>query len=71
MIALVGSECLTLSVLDKTMCLVEQALNARSLTIVSDSPEVLEALTLKQMLLGRPLVAKPLMPDLVTYSNCR
>ena len=54
-----------------TMCLVEQTLYATSLTPVSDDPEDLEALTPNPFLLGRPILAEPLMPDSVRYLDCR
>ena len=42
-----------------TFCLVEQALNIRPLTPVSDDPNELEALTLNHFLLGRSFHALP------------
>ena len=71
MIAILGNRRLTLPVLTTTMCLVEQTLNARPLTPVSDDPEDLEALTPNHFLLGQPVVAEPLMPDSVRYVDCR
>ena len=53
------------------MCLVEQTLNARPLTPVSDDPEEIEAFTPNHFLLGRPVIAEPLMPDAVRYVDCR
>ena len=71
MFAILGNRRLTLPVLTSTMCLVEQTLNARPLTPVSDDPEDLEALTPNHFLLGRPVLAEPLMPDSVRYVDCR
>ena len=45
MIAVLDGRSLTDDVLITTMCLVEQTLNARPLTSVSDDPDDLEALT--------------------------
>ena len=53
LMALVGNRRLTDDVLSTTMCLVEQKLNSRTLTSVSDDPEDLEALTPNHFLLGR------------------
>ena len=41
------------------MCLVEQTLNARPLTSVSDDPDDLEALRQNHFLLGRANLATP------------
>ena len=71
MIAILGSRRLTLPVLTTSMCLVEQTLNSRPLTSVSDDPEALEALTPKHFLLGRPAISEPLFPDASRYVNCR
>ena len=71
MFAIFGNRRLTLPVLTTTNCLVEQTMNARPLTPVSDDPEDLEALTLNHFLLGRPVVAEPFMPDSVRYVDCR
>ena len=49
-------------VLITTMCLVEQTLNARPLTSVSDDPDDLEALTPNHFLLGRANLATPFLP---------
>ena len=45
MIAVLDGRSLTDDVLITTMCLLEQTLNARPLTSVSDDPDDLEALT--------------------------
>ena len=52
MIAILDNRSFTDKVLSTTMCLVEQTLNARPLTAVSDDPEVLTALTPNHFLLG-------------------
>ena len=69
--AILGNRRLTLPVLTTTMCLVEQTLNARPLTPVSDDPEDLETLTPNHFLLGRPVLAEALMHDAVRYVDCR
>ena len=71
MFAILGTRRLTLRVLTTTMCLVEQTLNARPLTPVSDDPEDLEALAPHHFLLWRPVMAEPLMPDSGRYVHCR
>ena len=71
MFAIFGNRRLTLPVLTTTICSVEQTLNARPLRPVSDDPEDLEALTPNHFLLGRPVLAEPLMPDAVRYVDCR
>ena len=53
MIAILDNRNLTDEVLSTTMCLVEQTLNARPLTVVSDDPEDLTALTTNHFLLGQ------------------
>ena len=49
------------------MCLVEQTLNARPLTAVSDDPEDLTALTPIYFLLGRENASSPFMPSNERY----
>ena len=71
MFAMLANRRLTFPVLAITMCLVEQTLNARPLTPVSDDAEYLEALTPNHFPLGRPVLAEPLMPDAVRYVDCR
>ena len=61
--AIVGNRTLTDDVLSTTMCLVEEIMNSRPLTSVSDDPEDLEALTPNHVLLGRTSLAKPLILD--------
>ena len=71
MFAILGNRRLKFPVLTTTMCLVEQTLNTRPLTPVSDDPKDLEALTFNHFLLGRPVIAEPLMPVAVRYVDCR
>ena len=54
-----------------TMCLVQQTLNSRPLTHVSDDPEDLEAITPNHFLLDRPAISEPLIPDASRYVNSR
>jgi len=51
---ILGSRKITDETLQTTFCLVEQTLNARPITYVSDDIEDLEALTPNHFLLGRP-----------------
>ena len=69
--AIVGNRTLTDDVLSTTMCLVEQILNSRPLTSVSDDPEDLEALTPNHFLLGRASPATPFIPDTQRYTDLR
>ena len=71
MFAILGNRRLTFPMLATTMCLVEQTLNVRTLTPVSDNPEGMEALTPNHFLLGRPVSAETLMYDAVRYVDCR
>ena len=71
MMALVGNRTLTDDVLSTTMCLVEQILNSRPLTSVSDDPEDLEALTPNHLLLGRASPVTPFIPDTQRYTDLR
>ena len=64
MIAVLDGRSLTDDVLITKMCLVEQTLNARPLTSVSDDPDDLEALTPNHFLLGSEnLATPPFLPD--------
>ena len=71
MIAIVDNRSLTHEVLSTTMCLVEQTLNARPLTAVTDDPEDLTALTTNHFLLGRENVSAPFMPSNERYHDLR
>ena len=71
MIAILDSRSLTDEVRSTTMCLVEQTLNARPLTAVSDDPEDLTALTPNHFLLGQENASAPLMPSSERYHNLR
>ena len=71
MVAKVGNRTLTVDVLSKVMCLVEQILNSKPLTSVSDDPEDLEALTPNHFLLGRASPATPFIPDVQRYTDLR
>ena len=62
---------LTDHVLITTMCLVEQTLNARPLTSVSDDPDDLENLTPNHFLMGRANLATPFLPDAQRYTDLR
>ena len=69
MIAILDNRSLTDEVLSTTMCLVEQTLNARPLTAVSDDPEDLTALTPNHFLLGRENASAPFMPSSERYHD--
>ena len=71
MFEILRSRQLKLPVLTTTMCFGEPTLNARPLTSENDDTEDLETLTCNHFLLGRPVVAEPLMPDSVRYIDCR
>ena len=71
MMAIVGNRTLTDDVLSTTMCLVEQILNSRLLTSVSDDPEDLEALTPNHFLLGRASPATLFITDAQGYTDRR
>ena len=58
-------------VLITTMCLVEQTLNARPLTSVSDDSDDLEALTPNHFLLVRANLATSFLPDAQRYTDLR
>ena len=69
--AFLGNRRLMLPVLTTTMCFVKQALNTRPLAPLIDDPEFIEALKPSHFLLGRPVVAEPLMPDWTRYIDCQ
>ena len=71
MIAILDNRSLTDEVLSTTMRLVEQTLNARPLTAVSDDPEDMTALTPNQFLLGRENASAPFMPSIERYHDLR
>ena len=71
MIAILDNRSLTDKVLSTTMCLVEQTLNARPLTAVTDAPEDLTALTPNYFLLGRENASAPFMPSSECYHDLR
>ena len=70
MIAILDSRSLTDEVFSTT-CLVEQTLNARPLTAVSDDPEDLTALAPNHFLLGRENASAPFMPSSKRYQDLR
>ena len=63
MVAILENRSLTDEVLSTRICLVEQTLNAKPLTTVSDDPEDLTALTPNHFLLGRENASAPFMPS--------
>ena len=63
MIAILDNRSLADEILSTTMCLVEQILNVRPLTAVSDDPEDLTALTPNHFLLGRENASARFMPS--------
>ena len=71
MMTIVANRTLTDDVLSTTMCLVEQILNLRPLTSVSDDPEDSEPLTPNHYLLGRANPATPFIPDAQQYTDLR
>ena len=71
MIAVLDNRSLTDEVLNTKMCLVEQTLDARPLTAVSDDPEDLTALTPNHFLLGRENASEPFMPSSERYHDLR
>ena len=62
-------QCLNEKVLSTTMCLVEQTLNARPLTAVSNDPNDLTALTPNHLLLGRESGCAPFLPSAEHYHD--
>ena len=71
MIAILDNRSLTDEVLTTTMGLVEQTLNARPLTAVSDDHEDFTALTPNHFLLGRENASAPFMPSSECYNGLR
>ena len=71
MIAVLDGRSLTDDVLITTMCLVEQTLNARPPTSVSDDSDDLKALTPNHILLGRASLATPVLTDAQRYTDLR
>ena len=71
MIAILDNRSLTDEVLSTTMCLVEQTLNARPMTALSDDPEDLTALTPNHLLLGQENASAPFMPSSERYHDLR
>ena len=71
MIAVLDGRSLTDDVLITTMCLLEQTMNARPLTSVSDDPDDSEALTPNHFLLGRANLGNPFLPDSQRYTDLR
>ena len=68
-IAILDNRSFTDEVLSTTMCRVEQTLNARPLTAVSDDPEDLTALTPNHFLQGRENASAQFMPSSERYHD--
>ena len=71
MIAISDNRSVTDKVISNTMYLVEQTLNARRLTAVSDDPRDLTALTPNHFLLGREYASAPFMPSSELYNGLK
>ena len=71
MTAIMENRSLTDDVLSATMCLVEQTLNARPLTALTDDPEHLTALTPNHFLPGPENSSAPFMPSSERYHDLR
>ena len=71
MIAILDSQSFTDEVLGTTMCLVEQTLNPRPLTAVSDDPEDLRELTHNHFLLGQENASAPFIPSSERYNGLK
>ena len=71
MITFLDNQSLTDNVISTSMGLVEQKLNARPLTVVSQDPEKLTALTPSKFTLGRENASAPLMPIRERYRDLR
>ena len=71
MIAILDNRSFNDEVLSITMCLVDQTLNTRPLTAVSDDPEDLTALTKNHFLPRREKARAPFMPSSERYHDLR
>ena len=71
MIAILVNRSLNDEVLGTKMCLVEQTMNARPLTAVSEKPVDLTTLTSNHFLLGREKSCAPFMPSNERYHDLR
>ena len=71
MIAVLGSRSINYEILSKTMCQVEQALNARPLTSVSFDPKDLGALTPYHFPIDRPNISIRYIPEAEKYPDLR
>ena len=69
MYAVLGNRSITEDVLSTTMCLVEQTLNARTLTPVSSDVNNLESFTPNHFLLGNKNVCLPYLPCAEEFVN--
>ena len=71
MIAVLGSRSITDEILSSTMCQVDQTLNARPLTPVSNYSSDLKALTPNHFVIGRPNISVPYIPNAKRYSDLK
>ena len=71
MFAIFEGRSFTDEILNTTMCLVKQTLNARPLTPVSDDPNNFEALTPNHFCLGQSINAIPPLPSVERYTDLR
>ena len=71
MIAIFDNRGFTGEVLSRTMCLVDQTLNARPLPAVSDYPEDLTALTPNHFSLGQENAMATFMPSSERYHDLK
>ena len=71
MLAILHNRSLAEKVLITTMCLLEQTLNARPLTALSNDPEDLTALTPNHFLLGRANASAPFIPSSERYLDLK
>ena len=58
-------------ILSSTMCQVEQTVNARPMTPLSDYPNDFEALARNHFEIGRPNISLPFIPNAERYSDLR